>query len=201
ATHTTQNANGCDVITTLNLTVYPTETQTDDIEICETELPYTWNGQTITAGGNGVATHTTQNANGCDVITTLNLTVNPTETQTDDIEICETELPYTWNGQTITAGGNGVATHTTQNANGCDVITTLNLTVYPTETQTDDIEICDNELPYTWNGQTISAGGNGVATHTTQNANGCDVITIRSSTYLNYLSWWKWRCNTYNSKC
>src|SRR5690606_25506245 len=142
----------------------------------------TWNGQIITAGGNGVATHTTQNANGCDVITTLNLTVNPTETQTDDSGTCETELPYTWNGQTISAGGNGVATHTTQNANGCDVITTLNLTVNPTETQTDDIEICETELPYTWNGQTISAGGNGVATHTTQNANGCDVITTLNLT-------------------
>jgi gliding motility-associated-like protein len=182
ATHTSQDANGCNVVTTLNLTVNPTTNTPDNVTICQNALPYTWNGQTITAGGNGVATHTTQDANGCNVVTTLNLTVNPVTNTTDNIAICQNALPYTWNGQTITAGGNGVATHTTQDANGCDVVTTLNLTVNPVTNTTDNIAICQNALPYTWNGQTITAGGNGVATHTSQDANGCDVVTTLNLT-------------------
>ena len=184
ATHTTQDANGCTINTTLNLTVIVTTPTDEDITICEHELPYTWYGQTITSGGNGIATHTGQDTNGCDVNFTLNLTVIPTTLQTDDITICQNELPYSWNGQTITAGGNGVATHTTQDANGCNIITTLNLTVNPTTNLTDNITICQSELPYTWNGQTINNGGNGIATHTTQDANGCDIITSLNLTVL-----------------
>ena len=182
ATHTTQNGSGCDVVTTLNLTVIPVVTNTEDITICNNELPYTWHGQVITTGGNGVATRTTQDANGCDVITTLNLTINPAGASTENISICTSALPYTWYGQTITAGGNGIATHSGQDANGCDVIITLNLTVNPETTQTENIQICQNALPYTWNGQTITAGGNGVATHVTQNANGCNVTTTLNLT-------------------
>lgn len=178
ATAVVQNANGCDVTITLNLATHPaTQPLTDDITICDSDLPYSWNGQTITTGGTAVATHTTQNSNGCDVTTTLNLTVNPTTSPTDDIAICDTDLPYTWNGQTITAGGVAIATHTAQNSNGCDIITSLNLTIHPTTYLTDDQTICQADLPYSWNGQTITTGGTAVATHTTQNANGCDVIT------------------------
>jgi gliding motility-associated-like protein len=177
ATHTTQDPNGCAITTTLNLTVSPTVTNTENISICSNELPYTWNGQVISTGGNGVATHTTQDANGCIIITTLNLTINPAGTSTEDITICSNELPYAWYGQTITAGGNGIATHSGQDANGCDVIITLNLIVNPITNQTENIQICQNALPYSWNGQTITTGGNGVATHVTQDANGCNVTT------------------------
>ena len=183
ATAVVQNSNGCNVTITLNLSTHPgTQPLTDDIAICDSDLPYSWNGQTITAGGTAIATHTTQNANGCDIVTTLNLTVNPTTTLTDDIIICDTDLPYSWNGQTITAGGIAVATHTAPNSNGCDVITSLNLTVNPTSHLTDNQTICQAALPYSWNGQTITAGGTAVATHTTQNANGCDVITTLNLT-------------------
>ncbi len=178
ATAIVQSTTGCDVEVTLNLTVHPATTPlTEDITICDSDLPYTWHGQTINAGGTGIATHTTQNSNGCDVLTTLNLTVNPTTHLTDDITICDSELPFSWNGQTITTGGNGAATHTTQGTNGCDIITTLNLTVNATQHLTDDVSICEADLPYTWNGQTINAGGNNVATHVTQGQNGCDIIT------------------------
>jgi gliding motility-associated-like protein len=184
ATHTATDVNGCNYNITLNLTVNPTTNLTDDISICSSQLPYTWNGQVINTGGNGVATHTTQDANGCTVITTLNLTVNNETNLTDDITICESELPYSWNGQTITIGGNGIATHTVQDANGCTINTTLNLTVITTTPINDDITICENELPYSWNGQSITTGGNGVATHTVQDANGCTVTTTLNLTII-----------------
>ncbi|MFT3824425.1 MAG: gliding motility-associated C-terminal domain-containing protein [Chitinophagaceae bacterium] len=168
---------GCDSITTLNLVVNPLKTAIDNVTICAGQLPYTWNGQAIAAGGAGVATFTTPSAlTGCDSTVTLNLTVNPLKTATDDVTVCINALPYTWNGQTITAGGAGVATFTTPSAlTGCDSTVTLNLTVNPLKTATDDITICSGQLPYTWNGQTITAGGAAVATYTTPSAiTGCD---------------------------
>ena len=134
----------------LNLTVNPTVTSTTNTTICNNQLPYTWNGQTINAAGTYTANLIS--AAGCDSIATLNLTVNATVTSTTNTTICDNQLPYTWNGQTINAAG-------TYNANlisaaGCDSIATLNLTVNATVTSTTNTTICDNQLPYTWNGQT-----------------------------------------------
>ncbi len=181
ATFTTASVeNGCDSTTTLNLVVTPAKTATETITICANQLPYSWNGQTLTAGGNSVATFTTASVeNGCDSTITLNLVVMPVKTATETITICSSQLPYSWNGQTLTAGGNSVATFTTASVeNGCDSITTLNLVVTPAKTATETIIICSNQLPYSWNGQTLTAGGNGVATFTTISAeNGCDSTT------------------------
>ena len=59
---------------------------------------------------------------------TLNLTVDPTLTSTTDITICDTELPYSWNGLTFTATESQTATLTSV-VTGCDSLATLNLTV------------------------------------------------------------------------
>lgn len=134
ATFTTPSlVNGCDSTVTLNLAVNPLSTANDDISICANQLPYTWNGQTITAGGNAVATFVTPSlVTGCDSTTTLNLTVNPAITATENLTICSSQLPYTWNGQTITAAGNAVATFTMSSVlTGCDSTTTLNLSLHP----------------------------------------------------------------------
>ncbi len=179
-TYTTPSlVNGCDSVTTLNLAITPAKTTTENITICATLLPYTWHGQTVTAGGTAVATFTTPSLeNGCDSIITLNLLVNPTPVVTETITICSDALPYTWNGQSITAGGNGVATFVTTLPTGCDSTTTLNLVVNPLINQTQTITICANALPYTWNGQSITAGGNNVATFTTPSlVTGCDSTT------------------------
>jgi gliding motility-associated-like protein len=188
ATFTTASTvSGCDSITTLNLTVNPLISTTKTISICISQLPYTWNGQTLTAGGTGVATYTTPSlVTGCDSTTTLNLTVNPLITATKNQIICANQLPYTWNGITVTAGGTAVATYTTPSlVTGCDSTTTLNLTVNPLLTATQNITICTAQLPYTWNGQTIGVGGTGVATYTTPSlVTGCDSTTTLNLTTL-----------------
>ncbi|MBL6660467.1 MAG: hypothetical protein ISP70_03130, partial [Crocinitomicaceae bacterium] len=163
---------GCDSLATLNLTVDPTLTSTTDITICDTELPYTWNGLTFTTAGSQTSSLVSP-LSGCDSLATLNLTVGPTLTSTTDITICDTELPYTWNGLTFTAAGSQTSTLVSP-LSGCDSLATLNLTVDPTLTSTTDITICENELPYTWNGLTFSSSG-------TQSTNlssslGCDSI-------------------------
>jgi gliding motility-associated-like protein len=161
---------GCDSIATLNLTVNSTLTSTTNTTICTNQLPYSWNGQNITAAGTYTANLTS--ISGCDSIATLNLTVNSTLTSTTNTAICTNQLPYTWNGQNITAAGTYTANLIS--ISGCDSIATLNLTVNSTLTSTTNTTICTNQLPYIWNGQSLTAAG----TYTANliSAAGCDSI-------------------------
>jgi gliding motility-associated-like protein len=183
ATFNTASVGGCDSTTTLNLIVGTSTTVTKTITICSGQLPYHWNGITVNAGGNNVATFTTTTASGCDSTTNLNLIVGATINAIQNQTICANQLPYVWHGQNITAGGNAVATFTTTNAVGCDSITTLNLTVNPIKTATKNVTICSGQLPYTWNGINVTAGGNAAATYTTASLmTGCDSVTTLNLT-------------------
>src|SRR6185436_19295963 len=159
-----------DSIVTIILNVNPNVTGAEIITICEGALPYSWNGQTMTQAG--TTTATLQNINGCDSIVTLTLNVNPNVTATQAITICQGALPYTWNGQTMTQAG--TTTVTLQNINGCDSVVTLTLNVNPNVTGNETITICQNALPYTWNGQTLTQAG--TTTANLQNINGCDSL-------------------------
>ena len=163
-----QNINGCDSTVTLNLVVNPNVSSTQNITICQNALPYRWNNQSLTAGGTYIAI--LQNINGCDSTVTLNLIVNPNIASSQKITICQNALPYSWNNESLTASGN--YTTVLQNINGCDSAVTLNLIVNPNVTSTQNIAICQNALPYSWNNQSLTAAG----TYTTvlQNINGCD---------------------------
>ena len=102
------SAAGCDSTATLNLVVNPVLTGEETITICESALPYAWNGQTITAAGTYTATLVS--AAGCDSTATLILNVNEVVSGSETVTICESALPYAWNGQTITAAGTYTAT-------------------------------------------------------------------------------------------
>ncbi|WP_449452782.1 Ig-like domain-containing protein, partial [Taibaiella helva] len=242
-THTQANVNGCDSTVTLTFTVNPTIHTTQTVTVCETQLPYPWNGQSLTASC--TYTHTQPNAVGCDSIVTLTftvspqvtpafatiapicsgatapvlpatstngitgtwspatvsntvtgtytftpnagqcattatltVTVNPTINTTQTITVCETQLPYPWNGQSLTAAG--TYTHTQANVNGCDSTVTLTFTVNPTIHTTQTVTVCETQLPYPWNGQSLTASG--TYTHTQPNAVGCDSIVTLTFT-------------------
>src|SRR4029078_10244749 len=123
---------GCDSIATLILTVNPALTSTTNTTICANQLPYTWNGQTITAAGTYTANLVS--VGGCDSIATLILTVSPALTSTTNTTICANQLPYTWHGQTMTAAGTYSANLIS--AGGCDSVATLVLAVNPALTST-----------------------------------------------------------------
>ena len=109
---------------------------------------------------------------------TLNLTVNPEVSSTTDITICDDLLPYSWNGLTFNSAGSQTATLTS--AAGCDSLATLNLTVNPEVSSTTDITICDDLLPYSWNGLTFNSAGSQTATLTS--AAGCDSLATLNLT-------------------
>src|SRR5690606_30222522 len=96
-----------------------------NIAFITSRSPYQWNGQNITQAGTYTATLTA--ASGCDSVATLNLSVNQTLTSTTDLAICTAQLPYQWNGQSITQAGTYTTSLTA--ASGCDSVATLNLAV------------------------------------------------------------------------
>ncbi len=170
---------GCDSIVTLNVSENPTLTSTTDTTVCDTELPFDWNGLTFTAAGSQTATLTSL-VTGCDSIVTLNVTENPTLTSTTDTTVCDTELPFDWNGLTFTAAGSQTTTLTSL-VTGCDSIVTLNVSENPTLTSTTDTTVCDTELPFDWNGLTFTAGGSQTTTLTSL-VTGCDsIVTLNVS--------------------
>src|SRR4030095_1089190 len=138
--------------------------------ICEGALPYSWNNQSLTTAGDYTAALVS--VDGCDSIATLHLIVNPVVTGEETITICEGALPYSWNSQSLTAGGEYTATLVS--AAGCDSIATLHFVVKPVVTGEETITICEAALPYSWNGQTFAAAGDYIATLTSVAS--CDSI-------------------------
>jgi len=169
----------CDSITTLTLTVQPVLQASISQAICTSQLPYTWNGKTVTTTGTHTLRDTATATNSCDSITTLTLTVHPVLQVNITRTICASQLPYTWNGKTVTTTGTHTLRDTsTAAATNCDSITTLTLTIQPVSQANITRTICASQLPYTWNGRTVTTTG----THTlrdtaTAATTNCDSIT------------------------
>jgi len=167
---TLTSVNGCDSIITLTLNVSSTITSTTNLTICQSDLPYLWNGLTFNSAGsqsfNLIAT------SGCDSIATLNLSVFSPQSTVVSFNICQAELPYIWNGLTFNASG--AQTVTLQDINGCDSLSTLDLQVSNTVLSSTAISICPSALPYSWNGLTFLSSGSQTAT--LQSTGGCDSL-------------------------
>ena len=171
------NSVGCDSAATLILTVKATSVSTTSISICPSALPYSWNGLSFTGAGTQTA-HLT-NSVGCDSAATLILSVKATSVSTNNLSICSSALPYSWNGLIFTA--QGIQTAHLTNSVGCDSAATLVLTVKSTSTSTTTASICAG-TSYTFNGTNYNSAGTYVA-HLT-NAAGCDsaatlVLTVK----------------------
>jgi hypothetical protein len=123
ATYTVKNAAGCDSVITLDLTIKHSTKSTDVQTACDS---YKWiDGVTYTSNNN-TATHTLQNAVGCDSVVTLDLTINHSSKGTDVQTACDS---YKWIDGVIYTSSNNTATYTLKNADGCDSVVTLNLTI------------------------------------------------------------------------
>ena len=152
--------NGCDSVVTMTLTVNQPVTATVNQTACDS---YTWNGQTYYTSGN--YSYTTTSSNGCDSTTTLHLTVNQSTTAIETVSACGS---YTWiDGVTYTASTN-TPTFTTTGANGCNLVTTLHLTINNPVHTSETMAACES---YTWNGTAYNASGDYTYSH--NDANGC----------------------------
>ncbi|MEI2747371.1 MAG: hypothetical protein V9E88_01255 [Ferruginibacter sp.] len=87
-------------------------------------------------------------------------------------------MPYQWNGITcLTAGLYSV---TLTDVNGQDSIAFLQLTVINIGTGITNAIVCNNDLPYIWNGNSYTASGTYSVTLTS--SSGCDSVAILSLT-------------------
>jgi gliding motility-associated-like protein len=162
-------ANGCDSIVSLNLTVFPIETETLDISIC-IGSSYTVGTSVYTTAGIFVDTLSSV-VTACDSIVTLNLDVTDFYEINLDETICE--------GESFTVGTTDYTTtgdysQTFISSDGCDSIVNLDLTVIPLPRVTIDSTICDgesvtvNNIDYTTTGTSIDTLSSSVS--------GCDSI-------------------------
>jgi len=149
---------------------------------CINQLPFVWNGITVTTAGAVAAVKHSISATGCDSATVLNLAIVDAFNTVIDTMLCTNQVPFVWNGINITGGGTPAATFSTVSESGCDSTVTLNLEVTPIKRQLETIEVCSNDLPFTWNGFTFAAGttsADSIAVFNTTTATGCDsVVTL-----------------------
>ena len=149
------NMAGCDSMLTVVLTVLANVTDTVDSMICESALPFVWNGVEFTQAGTLPALLTA--ANGADSVVVMTVTLIPTTYGTFDTAVVENSLPFHFHN--LFCDSAGVYTDTITNAAGCDSILTLNLTVYPNVSATAYDTVCEGELPFTWNDSVFTAAG------------------------------------------
>jgi gliding motility-associated-like protein len=140
--------------------------------ICNDQFPYSWNGLSITSAGSQSVTLT--NAAGCDSVVTLDLAVSQNLIGTDIQSACGS---FTWlDGNTYTSSTNTpVYTIVGGNANGCDSIVNLNLTI--NQSSSSSIAVASCGPFYAPNGQTYTESSS--FSYVIPNANGCDsTITV-----------------------
>ena len=123
-TYRLTNAEGCDSIVSLILTVIQDTISVDSVSNCG---PYTWLSNNTTYYQSGSYFDTLQNSFGCDSILRLDLQIDHVPYDSVVLVICDTA--YTWprTGQTFYESGRYY--DTTANAVGCDSINGLILTL------------------------------------------------------------------------
>lgn len=187
-----QTAFGCDSIVILSVVVNPAYHQYEELTICENDLPYEWRDTVFEIGSRGGDFYFEKTSvNGCDSTVKLHLTVNPSYYYAEELTICEQELPYSYRDTDFLVGTeSGVYILHRQTVNGCDSIFTLSLTVNPTVYRSDELTLCESELPYIY-GDTVFGQGTQSGTFVFhRNARtGCDSIvtlelTINRQGYL-----------------
>ncbi len=117
----------CSDNTNLEIQINPNFTTNQTVALCENQVPFVWNGQSLTQSGNYTTTLVSQN--GCDSTINLSLSVSPTAVQNLSVQVCQSDLPYTFYNQSISAPG--VYQYTTNNGSDCDSTYVLNLSITP----------------------------------------------------------------------
>ena len=162
---TLEDANGCDSIISLDLTIYNHESSTISAIACD---EYFWDGEFYTESGSYTKLY--NNVNGCDSTVTLELIINNSDATSSIETACD---EFIWDNEVYTESGNYSNIYT--NVLGCDSTHTLGLIINSTTYSIDEQLHCDQ---YTWiDGETYSESNNS-ATFTLTNSNSCDLIVM-----------------------
>ncbi|MBQ3831940.1 MAG: T9SS type A sorting domain-containing protein [Bacteroidales bacterium] len=145
---------GCDRTAPIYIAVNETTYGTDIQSVCDS---FTWiDGNTYTESTDE-PTFTLTNANGCDSIITLSLTISHSVSSSDEASICPGELPYEYHGEQFTEAGTFVVHLPAEN--GCDSIVTFTLNVYEGFHEIINVDVCEYEMPYIFDDSTLNEAG------------------------------------------
>ena len=174
------NANmyGCDSIIIYNLNVFRNTYTNLDTTICENFLPLTgWHNKTFNAAGTQY--DTLPASTGADSILALTLHVDSNTHSSVTHYIVEDSLNYNYHGHIY---NNDTVNDTVIliNAHGCDSLVAFSLVVYRNVYDTVDSTVCNNHLPFTWNGVTYTAADTQTVRLNGQGQHGVDsILTMR----------------------
>jgi gliding motility-associated-like protein len=167
--YTTRVSSGsfCDTIVTLTLTVNTATSYTSEATICD--------GDTFILDGinettSGIYESTITNANGCDSLITIDLTVIPQSNTTISESFCEGST-YEWYDVSTDVAGTyetALTSHT-----GCDSIVTLELEMELIPRATTYKTICEGEE---FRFRDLTVNESGIYETTVSNVNSCDSI-------------------------
>ena len=154
-THNDLSSYGCDSTTTVTLTVLPTFSTDTIVNVCDMDLPFVWdNNEYFSYTETGDYDILFQTIHECDSVIHLHLQVNTSYEKDTAVSVCNGALPYVFcEGYTFNESGN--YTINLQSANGCDSVWNLHLFVTPNAEHDVVLNICDNELPYSYNDEVV----------------------------------------------
>jgi gliding motility-associated-like protein len=137
--------NQCSTPVNLFIQINPKYTTNQTVALCQNQVPYLWNGQNLSSSGSFSVTLVSQQ--GCDSTVNLNLSVAPTAIINQNVQVCQSDLPFAFFNQLITAPG--TYQYTTNNNSDCDTTFVLNLgitPVAPVSIVNTPIATCDSPL-------------------------------------------------------
>jgi hypothetical protein len=142
-TSTLLTTNNCDSIIITNVTMLPVYAIAENVTACENST-YTYpDGSTAVITADATYTSALTTLAGCDSIITTNVTMNSITAGTDVLTACGM---YTWIDGTVYTQSNNTAMFTLVNANGCDSVVTLDLTI-----NVVDVTVTSNQFTLTAN--------------------------------------------------
>ncbi len=132
---------------------------------------YTWSANNTTYTASGIYTDTLINADGCDSLVTLELSILDPSSGSETVVSCDS---YTWTADNMSYSTSGIYSTTLTNAAGCDSIATLDLTIE----HSTSASITENGFDsVVVNGQVYTSSG--TYTQVLTGTNGCDsILTI-----------------------
>jgi len=145
--------NMADSVYKRTITVVPVKRITIQHTMCAGS-EYLFAGKVLTE--DGTYRDTLQGSNGCDSIVTLILKTQALKSQTDYRSIFEGDSVLFFGQYYKTSG---IYSHTEPNGLGCEDEHLLVLTVYKQQNVDTTVYVCENEMPYVWNGVSYANEG------------------------------------------
>jgi hypothetical protein len=178
-----KSVNGCDSVVTLHLTVLTTVAyDTTVVVVGSDEIPYLWYGQEYLTTGEYVHSDSYVSVDCDSAIHVLNLTVLTTGViDEQEKQLCESELPYSWYDQSLTATGKYVYIEKYAGTTIDSVLHILDFSVIETTYGEENIFVCHGDT-CVWNNEQYTESGD--YTITISSFKGCDSIVTLKLTVL-----------------